>query len=241
VTAPNFQSQGAINAVTTGDLTLTLPITPNVDDIILASIILYAPATTGAITITPPADWNLVEGPQIVDGSFNLDARYRLYWKRATASESNPTFVRTAGGTGASTCFAGRLYIVRGCITTGDPWDEVDVAPNAGSAPYTAANGTMDAVTVLAAERLVMQFVTIADNTSPGTAPSGWTAATAVNSGTGSDAGFQTFRQDNVSSTTAAVASTVAATAQGYCFFGVSFKPPPPAAPDQGGWDESWS
>ena len=222
--APTLVAQGAIAAVTTGSLTVTLP-AHQADDILVVTLAVWEPnAASDMAAPGTTSGWTYRMDNPIIPGS-QIDGRLAMFWKRATSgAETNPVFTQPSpGDTGADTAFAGRAYVIRGCITSGDPWD--DIVQNA--TPYTAANGAFPAVTVSGSERLVVQFLVSTDNQAAGAAPSGWTAGTAVTSATGTDSGFQTFRKDNVSTSTAADTSTVAAPAAGaYGFFGVSFKPP---------------
>lgn len=220
--APTLFAQGSVAAVTTGSLTVTLP-SHQADDILLLCVVCWVPNTAGdAAQIPTPAGWALL-GTQIGQPAGTRDGWSAWFWKRATSgAETNPVVSRGASwDTGTDTCFAGRAYTVRGCIATGDPWDA-----QAGAGPYTTANQAVAAVTVSGTERMVVQFFNSMDNQAAGTI-SGWTAGTAATTATGTDAGFQTFRKDNVSASTGADASTAAAPAQGaYAYIGISFKPP---------------
>lgn len=224
--APTLQAQGAINAVTTGDCVVTLP-AHQADDILVVSAILWAPngaKVTGATS--DPAGWALMGGATLFDGTFALIANLDVWWRRATSgAESDPTLVRPAGSdSGADTCFAGRAYVIRGCETSGNPWDDTRT-----SSTHSTANQAFSFVTVSGTERMVVQFYSSTDNNTIGAAPALWTAGTSAVSGTGTDAGFQTYRRDNVSSSTSAASPTITAPAQGsYYYVGASFKPPAP-------------
>ncbi|MBI4637684.1 MAG: hypothetical protein HY727_15205 [Candidatus Rokubacteria bacterium] len=221
--APVLQAEGAIAANTSGSLTVTLPSKLS-DDILILGLVYWGPNTTGdAAQIPTPTGWTLI-GSQIGQPAGTRDGWVAWFWRRAisAADPADPVCARGASwDTGTDTCFAGRAYVIRGCITTGDPWDA-----QAAAGPYTTANQAVAAVTVSDAERMVVQFFNEMDNASAG-GISGWTAGTAATSATGTDAGFQTFRKDNVSMSTGADASTAAAPAQGaYAYMGLSFKPP---------------
>ena len=143
--------------------------------------------------------------------------------KRAVSgAEANPVFTRPgAWDTGTDTCWGGRCYVIRGCITTGNPWDH--------SVPvgYTGSNGAVAAVTVSGAERMVVHFLVKTDDFATAPTVPEWTAGAQVESNTGTDHSQGTFRKDNVSADTGADASTVEAPAAGgYVFLGISFKPP---------------
>lgn len=219
--APTLQAEGTLAAVTTGNLTVTLP-AHLTDDVLVVNLVGWVPNTAGsAAGVTAPAGWT--EIAEIPTPSGTADGQIGLYWKRAASgAEANPTFTRPAGwDTGTDGVWSGRAYVIRGCETSGDPWDAV-----ATSAVFNTANQACAAVTVSGSERMVVQFQGLQDNLAPGTI-SGWTAGTAVTDTTGTDSGFKTHRKDNVASSTTADASTAVAPAQGfYAFIGVSFKPP---------------
>lgn len=224
--APTLNAEGTTVANTSGSLTVTLP-SHAADDILILCLGFWGPNTAGsAADIPTPAGWTQIAGFNVPE-SGNADGKIQWFWLRATSSSmTNPVCSRGASwDTGTDTCFGGRAYGIRGCITTGNPWDAT-----ATGGTYTAANGALGAVTVSGAARMVVQFLISLDNQVPGTI-SGWTAGTDDNDATGTDCDFQTWRKDNVSSSTSADASTVAIPAQGaYAFLGISFKPPDAAA-----------
>jgi len=220
VAAPTLQAEGAQNQVTSGTLTLTLPAHAT-DDILVSIVLFWLPATAGsAATIPDLAGWTKA-GSVMFPGT--PDGEVAFFWKRAASgAEANPVFTRGASwDTGTDGIYAGRAHVIRGCVTTGDPWDELDA-----TVAHTTANQAVDAVTVSGSERMVVQFLGKTDDFATAPTISGWTAGSQTESGTGTDSSFGTFRKDNVSSSTAADASTVEAVVAGaYVFFGVSFKP----------------
>jgi hypothetical protein len=217
--APVLQAQGSLAVTTDGNLTVPLP-AQAANDVFIASLGAWVPNSTAGGGVAEPSGWTRIAS--LITGS-PIDAEIVWFWKRSSGGDSNPTFVRPTGwGTGTSTCWHGRCYVIRGCTTSGDPWDEVDP-----TVLYSAANQPFDAVTVLGVERLVTQFCVSLDNNNLGTA-SGWTIGTETSTTTGTDGRQNTFRKDNVSISTSADSTTGgAAPAQGfYAFLGVSFKPP---------------
>jgi hypothetical protein len=220
VAAPNLQAQGTIAASTDGGITVTNP-AHAANDILMLSVAFWAPNTAGALgTIATPSGWTEIAQLSVAAAP---DGQIAWFWLRATSgAETNPAVARPAGSdSGTDTCFAGRVYNIRGAATSGDPWDEADP-----TAVYTPGGQPFDAVTVSGTERMVVQFLNSTDNQSAGTV-AGWTAGTAVTTNSGTDAGFQTFRKDNVStSTTADTSGTLNPAQGGYAFLGVSFKPP---------------
>jgi hypothetical protein len=228
--APTLQAEGALAVATTGDLTTVLP-AHQADDVFVLASGLWAPNSSDVPLIAAPAGWT--ELAQLHTGS-SLDGKLTWHWKRAASgAESNPTLVRPTGAdTGADTCWGGRAYVIRGCVTSGNPWDEVDATPF-----RTTSNQPVDSLTVLGQNRLAIHFLVYTDDLADTPSISGWTAGTLVSSTTGTNHAECSFRKDDVSATTAAASPTLlpAAGAGGYAFLGVSFKPPPVLATDTSG------
>lgn len=222
--SPTLAAEGSQAAVSSGDLLIVLP-AHQANDIFLISITAYVPNTSGdADEMITISGWNLIT--QIAAPlAAEVNGRAAWFWKRAaSAAEANPTFIR--GGnwdTGADTVFSGRAYIIRGTLSEGVPYEAFSSVAN-----YSGANGAFGAVTVSGTERLVVQFMTSQDDQPAGAAPGTWTAGTGAefDGGASAGAGFQTFRKENVSSSTGTDASNVSAPAQGvYNFLGISFLP----------------
>lgn len=220
--APVLQAEGTIAAVTSGGVTPTNP-AHQADDILVAAAMGWVPnsAASPVAAIAAPSGWTKITEAGL--GTVGDETGWiAWFWKRAASgSETNPTFDRPAGwDTGVDSCYAARVWCIRGCATTGDPWDEAEA-----SAVHTGTNGAVAAITVSGSERLVIHFAISSDDNSM-SAPTGWTNGTSSGSITGTDANSQTFRKDNQSSSTSADASSSGAPAAGgYAFLGVSFKP----------------
>lgn len=225
--APTLQAQGSVAAVDTGSVTPTLP-SHQADDILVAQVVIWSPATSGHIDAIPdPSGWTTFAGggnqnPRLIAPADDVDGAIGIWWKRAASgAESDPVFTRGANwSTGAGTCYAARCYVIRGAATGTDPYELYTNTLRFG------ASGSYDALTVFGSERLAIQFYGSTDDQSSGAAVSGWTAGTEELTTVGTDAGFQTFRQDNVSSTTSSDNSNASAPAQGaYSFHGIVFVP----------------
>lgn len=222
--APTLQAQGVTVANTTGSLTVTLA-GHQADDILVLGLIIWAPNTALPNNVIPtPSGWTLI-GSQVGIGVLGEETGWLAwFWKRATSgAETNPVCSRGSGwDTGTDTCFGGRAYTIRGCITTGNPWDAT-----ASAGPYNTANQAFAAITVSGTERMAVQFGNSTDDAAFVMTSSGWTTGTEDNDPTGTDCDFQTARKDNISSSTSADTATVSAPAQGaYGYMGISFKPP---------------
>jgi hypothetical protein len=220
--APTLQAEGATaTGVTTGAPSVTIP-THQADDIIIVAAIFWGPNTAGdAAQIPTPANYTLL-GTQVGQPAGTRDGWTALFWRRVTGAGTTVTLTRGASwDTGTDTCFNARAYVIRGCIATGNPFEF-----SANSGPHTAANQAFAAQTVSGSERLVVQFGNSMDNAAFAMTSTGWTTGTEDDDAGGTDSAFQTARKDNVSSSTAADTSTVAAPAQGaYAFHGVVFLP----------------
>lgn len=225
--APTLQAQGATSAVTSGAPAVTIP-THQADDILVVAASYWGPNTAGdAAQIPTPSGWTLL-GTQVGQpAAANRDGWLAWFWKRATGAGTTVTLTTGASwDSGTDTNYGARAYVIRGCVTTGNPWD---AAATAG--PHTTANQAFPAVTVSGTERMVVIFGNMEDNATFAMTSSGWTTGTVDNDPAGTDCSFQTARKDNVSSSTSADTATVSAPAQGaYAYMGVSFKPPLVAA-----------
>ena len=217
--APTLQAEGTLNVVTSGNNSPTIP-THQADDILVVAFGFWGPNSTG----NPLADCAVPSGwTQITQfDAPALDGKIGYFWRRATAAGTTITLTRPSGwDTGTDTAWGARAYVIRGCITTGDPWDQA-----VASAVYSTANQAVAAITVSGSERMVVHFLVKCDDFATAPTLSGWTAGTQVESTSGTDASAGTFRKDNISAGTGADASTTEAPAAGrYAFLGVSFKP----------------
>jgi len=225
--APTVASRGTGDAVTTGDLTLTLPSSITQDDIIVVAVIYWSPASTSNIDAmsTPAGYTQIAETGTPASGT--IDGRIGYFWKRAVGGETTVTITRpTMGGgsasdTGNDTCFAGQSYRITGANTTGNPWDGAVF-----NGPSTSTTVTYSAVTVSAAERTLLAIQAIQDNVATATPPSTYTVVGAADNGvTGTDYGFAAYYKSNVSSD-GSVTNTVSTLAQGYWgSLHISFRP----------------
>lgn len=222
MTSPFIQAEGAIAAVTTGNLAITLP-SYVANDIVVINTVGWVPnTTTGQSVQSLTSPWTKEQTGQYIDLT-TTDGEVALWWARATSNSSlgtTVTITRPANwDTGTDTCWAGRAYVIRGCITTGNPYDDTG---------FESAT-TFGEIIVDGGDRLVVQFFASPDNLSAGAAPSPYTAGTADTTNTGTDAGFQTFYISGRSTTIAATTHNATTPGQGYNqTFGFSFRPPDP-------------
>lgn len=227
--APTLAAEGALADVTTGNLTVTNP-SHQANDILVLTAGLWAPNTTGNIAnwSSQPSGWTQLH--DAVRSTTEIDGRAGVWWIRATSgSETNPALGRPASAdTGTDTSFHGRVYCIRGCITSGDPWDDTSYSNEPSGDWLTGANGNVSAVTVSGWGRTVIWFLTRSDDYVVAPTMSGWTVGTQVESTTGTDSSFAAFYKENVSASTTGDAITQEAPAAGgWWAWGASFKPTP--------------
>jgi MSHA biogenesis protein MshQ len=146
VAAPTVHGVGAADSSATGGYVPTLPAGVATDDILIIAVEQVggeaAPASTGYAHVTG--------SPVVQDTNTQLS----VLWKRAGASESNPTV------TGIVNHAMTRLITVRGCITTGNPWDVNSIA-NATS----NTSATWPGVTTTVDECLVLEIIATGTDT----------------------------------------------------------------------------
>ncbi len=215
--APTVGVSSTIAASTTAAISPTIP-THAANDILWATVVYWGPNTAGTLAAIPtPANWTA--GPQVKQGE---DGWVGYFWRRAPAAGTTVTFALGTGwDTGTDICYAVRVFLIHGCITTGDPFD----ATTSGG-PHTATNQSTPAVTVSGTERLAVAFYGAMDDTLA-TAATGYTAGSSFTTTTGTDAAIRLFFQDNVSANIAAATTTVAAPVNvgaAYAWCGVAFR-----------------
>lgn len=97
-----------------GDITPAFPTgyTAVDNDILLTTI-----ECENTDTITVPAGWATVTSQVVATGT---PTKLTLIWKRAVAGDTAPTIVDTGGTNNHQ---IGRMLVVSGCKTTGNPWN----------------------------------------------------------------------------------------------------------------------
>lgn len=222
-----LQTQGTVSAVTTGNLSVTLPAYV-ANDIVVITTAAYIPnTTTGTNTQSLANPWTKYSPAVTTITGGIIDTEHAFWWARATSSSSLGTTVSitrpASWDTGNDTAWGGRAYVIRGCITTGNPFDQL-----VASALSTAANPPLPAVTVSGVARLVIAFYVATDNLTAPTAASGYTPGTAAPDATGTDTGFQTYTDATNASLSAVTPSGGATSAQNFqVYFSASFAPEP--------------
>ena len=158
-----------------------MPTGVQADDIAIVPLMCNAQVADGVLT--PPAGWTQFGTP--VD---NTNQSTWWYWRRLTGSDANPTFT---SGTPFNTALGGygRIYVFRGCRTTGDPFEGVTMA----GAPTTSTTPTSAEITTTGPNRLAVCFVVVDDDNTwaSGYPAGGWNGCGyRAASSTGGDAMF---------------------------------------------------
>jgi hypothetical protein len=184
--APTFVAASATVTADTSGGASTIPSVPThqADDILIACA--YNAASAAMSTAT--AGWTKIAGSAGDD--------FVWWWKRATgAGTAGPTI--TASGTDQfAICF-----VIRGCITTGTPYEDATVG-NTGltTTPQSAVIDTTGA------DRLAVCILNHDDDTvfSSGYPPATWTDSANVNTTSGTQNGFKILTKTIASTSTVA-------------------------------------
>lgn len=190
----SFVNSGAIafDGTDPGSITPTPP-THQANDILIA----VAWNSGGSLPTTATAGWSKIAD---VDGT----GAATWWWKRATAAgTAGPNF------TSADTDLFGLVYVIRGCVTTGTPYEG---AATTGDGTTTDTTPDTAAITTLGFGRSVYCFLAHGDNTTfaSGNPPANWDFIDSVVSGSGTDAGFEVIRRyvPNATAISSAVVGT---------------------------------
>jgi hypothetical protein len=133
----------------------------------------------GAADLTISGSYSPIVAPV---NNANMSAAF--WWLRLAGGDSAPTVTSSTTATGTSGLYA-RIYVFRGCITTGTPYEgEGSTAPTNTTTPDTTAVTTTDI------DRLAASFLLVDDDTAWTTAPppATWSSlGTAYTTTTGGD------------------------------------------------------
>jgi hypothetical protein len=138
-TLPAFVAAGPFSSGT-GSGTFNLPAGYQANDIFIAFV------ETADETVTPPSGWVEAPSSPISYTSGGL-TRLTVFWKRAVASEGSTAFADPGDH------FATQTIAIRGCITSGNPFDVTNNGSNGSSTGYTinGATTTVDNCLVITA------------------------------------------------------------------------------------------
>jgi hypothetical protein len=176
ITQPSLVEAGALSANAAGTtITSTIPASAATDDIMVLALM-----CNGSTTFSTPTDWTLL-GTSIES---NANQSTEWFWKRHDGSESDPVSTTSATMSGTVGGY-GRVYVFRGCTTSGDPFEDVTMA----GSPTTDNNPDTAAIDTTGTWRLAVSLLMVDDDNtwSSGNPPSGWSAIGRVSSTTGGD------------------------------------------------------
>ena len=119
---------------------------------------------TNGETVSTPSGWTIAPDSPVTDTGAGT-CRLSVFYRRATASESAPSIADPGNH------IIARILAIRGCVTSGSPFDVSEATPNAGDTPFSVAG-----VTTTVADCLIV--VAVAETTDSTSAQfSGWTNA----------------------------------------------------------------
>jgi len=223
-----FQNQGTLAADATphADLTVTLPAN-QADDILLIMVMVRGTGDTASIS-----GWTALG-----TADRGTSARYWLFWKRSSGSESNP-LVDFSGTTGDAYAICANF---RGAIVSEDPWEAMGTFGTGTANPATAPS-----ITTLTDGSLVILAIAGEDNnntvatTVTGTDPTDYNVRY-VETATGADACFAISEANRA---TAGATGTVSCNwdvavpvGWGRRLLALKPEPPPPPTPLNPGWN----
>lgn len=156
--APSFVATGTRSSGTANP-SPTYPAGIATNDILLLWVVANSPGTIGSVS-------GFTAEAQVDDGTNQVGAR--LFWKRATGSESGSQSVTVTGGAGNNGAI---IAAYRGCITSGTPYEGFSCAESNADANTTHVS---PATTTLGANRLVVRLWAVTENAGVAV-PSGYT------------------------------------------------------------------
>lgn len=127
--AITFTAAGAAKSVASGNITtLAIPAGFAADDIHVVVV-----NAADNVSITLPAGWT-----KKIETNSGVFERLTVGWRRAVGGDSTFTVTHAAGDTATA-----RVFGYRGCITTGDPFEDAQATATAGSKTVTAPDLTI--------------------------------------------------------------------------------------------------
>lgn len=192
---PTFFDAGTCTAGTGSTMNVPFPATVAANDIAIWHVIVRQ---TGASANTFPGDWN--EAFDAVNGFQTAWA-----WKRCDGTEGG-TSPQVTGLAGGGIANYSRIYVFRGCVTSGTPF-EASANTSGSSTTYSSS-----AINTLGVDRLALCLIIIGDDDKTLTNMTGsnvtWAkTVTECASGTGID-GTIVCEQANVAAATAVTAGS---------------------------------
>jgi hypothetical protein len=177
--APSFTAAGtASNTATSGtSLTPGLPAGFQADDIHI--LVAHHSSNTD---FNDPAGWTRITA---LTGNNTTAQRVVAWWRRAQNGDSGPSVATASASTAVRIA---RIYGVRGCVTTGDPWDSGSGAGPSRSANAASATISSTSITTTVVNCLALFFGAYEDDPTTASLPTGYTAIGVSGTTTGNDA-----------------------------------------------------
>lgn len=189
---PTWQAGGSLTAVASG--TTRTPVLPAhaANDILVCQAIY-----NGSADLTITAGWTAIA----VENSAGISTGW--WWKRAASgAEGNPT-VTSSVAAGAAAVLCAQTFVIRGCVTAGDPFEAFAV-----NGPTSGTTVTGSAITTLGTNRLAVTFVSMDDDVASSSyPPSGWTDVNDITTATGGGAHLAAVSKAQASAGSVAAAS----------------------------------
>lgn len=191
--------------VATAGTTVTPVLPTHAADDILVCVASHHVASTLSIS----AGWTAFAPSGDTNPLSDANQSSGFWWRRAASgAESNPVVTSSVTNTTTSSLQA-QVFRVRGCVTTGTPFEGEDL--NAATAAATGTTPGTLAVTPTAPQRLVVSFLLRDDDPaqSSGLPPSGWSVVSNVIDTAGGDVRFISIARESFD-TSAVAAATIA-------------------------------
>lgn len=206
--APTWVSNGTFVEGVGGNATVGYPASPQADDIIFLFVHANSSPTIGSVT----GSFSAV-GAQVDSGTHGA----RLYWLRATGSETGNVTVTISGNTVSGAV----MSLFRGAITSGTPYEDYDTAASTGSTSTSAS------ITTSVDETLGIRWGGNV-NASAGNPPDGWDERFENTASGGADMTIDTNTIETA--TTEAATSRSLGSSMAWIVLTLALKPPAAAA-----------
>lgn len=212
--APTLQDGGTLQAHNSGTTVTGTLGTHQADDIL---VVIYGHNTTGN-TFTTPSGWTAhPTGRQDTGGEAS-----HCFWKRATSSsETNPATTVSITMTSSIGGYA-RCYVIRGCVTSGDPFDNTAGNNGASTTPNPPS------LTSTGADRLMFYGIYVGDDNtwSSGMPPTNYTQVGRLATTSGGDCMTDAIWRALASAGTEDPAAMTMSASDPWFHWAFAFKPP---------------
>lgn len=202
---PTYVERGYVGHGTGASLTPRIPINKTSGDIMIAHTI--TEATT--LDHSYPAGWAEVAE---VAGTGHESS---WAWKRSDGTETGLTVTLT----GNTTMAISVIYLFRGCVGTGNPYENNNDTSAASNAPRNKL------ITLGGSDRLAVSLLGIEDNVSPSSWTNSWTEQSDTTSAAGNDGCVVLLTKNYASGSTSEYTAGSLGTSENWTFFNMSLIP----------------